>query len=144
MLHEHGYLDDVNDTKAAHFKFIWGRAKRLGELIAKIKRLPADENKTAIESLTDCLLEAHSLLNVFANLARTLPVAEENDLLDRIRVFLRKTAPEYVPRFNEIIEKPPPRAEDFPSDFTDDDRIMVAHRSEHCNRLTRIADYLSA
>jgi hypothetical protein len=144
VLHEHGYLQDVNDTKAAHFKYIWGRSRRLGELIAKIKRLPADENKTPIESLTDFLLEVHSLLGVFANLMRTLPVAEEHDLLDRIRLSLRKIAPDYVPRLNEIIENPPPRDLDFSTDFTDDDKEEWSRtRREHCDRLHAIGEYLS-
>jgi hypothetical protein len=144
VLHEHGFLDDINDTKSAHFKFLWGRVKRLGELIAKIKGLPADENKTPIESLTDFLLEAQSLLDVFANLARPLPYAEEHDLFEKIRHFLRKTAPEYVPRFNEIIEEPPTRVVDFPANFTDADKKEWSRtRSGPCDRLHAIAAYLS-
>jgi hypothetical protein len=144
VLHEHGFLDDVNDTKAAHFKYLWGRAKRLGELIAKIKGFPSDENKTPIEFLNDFLLEIDVVHGVFANLARTLPYAEMNDLFDRIRLFLRKTAPEYVPRFNEIIENPPTRVVDIPSDFTEaEKKEWFETRGQHCARLFAIAAYLS-
>lgn len=144
VLHEAGYLDDVNDVKAAHLKYLWGRVKRLEELIAKIKGLPAHENKTPIESLTDFVSEVHSLDGVFANLARTLPYAEQNDLLNRIRSFLRKTVPEYVPRLNEIIETPPARVHDFPADFTEDDKKEWSRtRSEHCDRLFAVATYLT-
>ena len=144
VLREHGCLDNTTDTQCAGFKYLWGRVKRLGELIAKIKGLPADENKTPIESLTDFLLKVHSLLDVFANLAKPLPLAEQNDLFEKIRLFLRKTAPEYVDRFNEIIAKPPTRPVDFPADFTDDDKKeWYRTRSEPCDRLHATAAHLS-
>jgi hypothetical protein len=144
VLHESRYLDDVNDVKAGRLKYLWGRVKRLEELIAKIKGLPADEDKTPIEFLTDFASEVNSLLGVYANLARTLPHAEQNDLLTRIRSFLRKTAPEYVPHLNEIIEKPPSRVPDFPEDFTEDDKQEWSRtRSEPCDRLFAVKAYLT-
>jgi hypothetical protein len=144
VLREHGCLENATDAQCATLRFLWGRVKRLGELIAKFKGLPADENKTQIESLTDLLSKTHSLLDASANLARILPLAERHDLISNIRQFLRKTAPEYVARFNEIVEAPPARPLKFPPDFTEDDKEQWTRtRMEPCDQLHAVAAYLT-
>lgn len=145
VLREHACLDNATNEQCSTLRFLWGRVKRLGELIAKIKGLTGDENKTPIESLTEFLFEVHSLLDVFACLASPLPLAEQNDLFEKIRQFLRKTTPEYVDRFNEIVKMPPPaRVVEFPEDFTADDKEEWSRtRSEPCDRLHAIAAYLT-
>lgn len=144
VLREHACLDNATDSQCSTLRFLWGRVKRLGELIAKIKGLPGDENKTPIESLTDFLLKVNSLLDASANLVRLLPQAERHDVIANIRRFLRKTTPEYVARFNEIVEAPPARTMEFPPEFTADDKEeWIRTRSEPCDQLHAIAAYLT-
>jgi hypothetical protein len=144
VLREHGYLINAPAAQCSTFRFLWGRVKRLGELLATIKGLAPDETETPIESLTSLLSKTHLLLDSYANLARLMPLAERHDLIANIRQFLRKTVPEYVARFNEIVEAPPDRAVEFPPDFTDADKEeWTRTRREPCDQLHAIAAYLT-
>jgi hypothetical protein len=145
ILREHRCLDNATAAQCSTLRFLWGRVKRLGELIGKIKGIaPRDENETPVESLTNFLLKTHSLLDASANLGRLLPQAERHDLIASIRQFLRDIAPEYVARFNEIVEAPPARIMEFPPDFTEEDKEeWTRTRREPCDQLHAIAAYLT-
>jgi hypothetical protein len=146
LLCRHAGLDRATDVERATFRYIWGRVKRLNQLIAKIKGLETDENKTPIEILTDFQIRGQGLSDEIGSAEPQPPYAGLNELLDEIRRFLRKTAPNYVDRFNDAVENPEEPVGNWPRGLTGDELnawVRDKRRRKAWDVLNSVSNYLN-
>lgn len=125
LIRTSGYREGTTDAQYAVLRYLWGRVKRLGELLSKIKATNPEDNRTPIERITDFVESAQDLIDIFSTLEPYPPYAGLNEWVEHVREFLRRTLPEYVDGFNDVIRNPHEPVAAWPSHFDSEDEHVA-------------------